>query len=57
MSLCPDFWEIGGDGKACIKGGKQDPKNGDYELEVKDIGCNKDAEYSCPVQIIHVEED
>lgn len=54
VGLCPKFWEMGEDGKAYLKGGIKNPKTGNYELEVKEVDCNKDAEYSCPVQIIHI---
>ncbi len=54
-AVCPKFWEMGNDGKANLKGAKQ-TKDGNFELEVKDIDCNKQAESSCPVQIIHVKK-
>lgn len=54
VALCPDFWEWDEDGKARPKGGKKNPKTRNYESEIKEFGCNKDAETSCPVQIIHV---
>ena len=51
-AVCPDYWEMGDDGKSVLKGGKKAGKN--FELEVKDAKCNKDAENACPVQCIHV---
>lgn len=51
-AVCPDFWEMGDDGKSVLKGGKKVGKN--FELTVKDAGCCKDAESTCPVQCIHV---
>lgn len=54
VALCPKYWEMGEDGKARPKGGKKNPKTGNYEIEIKEVGCNKDAEYSCPAQIIHL---
>jgi ferredoxin len=51
-AVCPDFWEMGDDGKSVLKGGKKIGKN--FELTVKDAGCCKDAENTCPVQCIHV---
>lgn len=54
IAVCPDFWEWDEDGKTRPKGGKKNPKTGDYELEIKDLSCNKDAEASCPTQIIHL---
>ncbi|MBU2564156.1 ferredoxin [Patescibacteria group bacterium] len=50
VAVCPDFWEMGQDGKATLKGSKENV------LEVQDPGCNKEAASSCPVQIITVEE-
>ncbi len=43
VAVCPDNWEMGDDGKA-------NPK----QTEVKEDGCNKEAESVCPVGIIHV---
>jgi len=51
-AVCPDFWEMGEDGKSVLKDGKKKGKN--FELEVKDPSCNKEAEGTCPVQCIHV---
>jgi len=51
-AVCPAFWEMGDDGKSVLKGGKKVGKN--FELTVKEAGCNKDAENTCPVQCIHV---
>jgi ferredoxin len=51
-AVCPDFWEMGDDGKSVLKGGKKAGSN--FELTVKDAGCCKDAESTCPVQCIHV---
>lgn len=53
VAVCPDFWVMNEDGKADLKGAK-DVGNGIFELEVDDVGCNKDAVSACPVQIIHV---
>jgi len=58
VALCPKFWEmVEGEMKARPIGGKKN-EAGDYELEVKEseIGCNKDAEEACPVQVIHIEK-
>jgi ferredoxin len=54
-AVCPDFWEMGNDGKAHLKGGDLD--GGIYSLEVdkKKVGCNFDAKDVCPVQVISVE--
>jgi len=56
VALCPKFWEmVDCDMKARPIGGKMN-REGEYELEVKEseLGCNKDAEESCPVQVIKI---
>jgi ferredoxin len=55
VAVCPDFWQMGDDGKSQLKGSK-DAGEGKFELEAKEAGCNKEAASSCPVQIITVEE-
>jgi len=43
------------DGKARLLNSKENPETkGNYELELKEIGCNLQAAESCPVQIIHL---
>ncbi len=44
-AICPDNWEMAEDGKASAK-----------KLELDEVGCNKQAAESCPVQCIHVKE-
>ena len=51
-ATCSKFWEMADDGKSKLKGSK--PKSGKFELEVGDLGCNKDAADVCPVNVIHV---
>ena len=51
-AMCPDFWEMVDDGKSKLSGAK--PKAGKFELEVNDLGCNKDAADACPVNVIHI---
>ncbi|HIH23330.1 TPA: ferredoxin [Candidatus Micrarchaeota archaeon] len=54
-AVCPEFWEMAGDGKSDLKGGK---KIGDTQvLELKEIKCNMEAAQSCPVNCIHIEEN
>lgn len=53
VALCPKFWEMGEDGKSNLKGGEQNSE-GNYKLEIKEIGCSQEAADSCPVQVIHV---
>jgi len=54
--VCPKYWGMGDDNKAKLKGAKyKDVSDGKLgELEIKEAGCNKDAEEGCPVQCIHV---
>lgn len=49
---CPAYWEMANDGKSKLKGSKA--KGANFELEVKELGCNKDAADVCPVNIIHI---
>ena len=51
-AVCPGFWEMADDGKSKLKGSKKEGNN--FELEVKEAGCNKEAEAGCPVECIHV---
>lgn len=50
-AVCPDYWEMGDDGKSDLKGAKKDA------LELKEAGCNTEAAQGCPVNCIHIEED
>jgi ferredoxin len=52
-AVCPEFFEMSGDGKATLKGSNK--KGNVEEFEVKDAKCCKEAENTCPVQCIHVE--
>lgn len=51
-AVCDKFWEMASDGKSKLKGSK--PKGDKSELEVSDLGCNKDAADACPVNVIHI---
>jgi ferredoxin len=53
-AVCPEFWEMGDDGKSKLKGAKKVGDN--FELELKEAGCNKEAASGCPVECIHVVE-
>ncbi len=46
VSVCPDNWEMGDDGKANCK-----------NTEVEEVGCNKQAAEICPAQCIKIVED
>ncbi len=55
--LCQKFWEMDYDkGKAVLKGGKKNDQTGEYELELENLECNKDAAEACPVSVIRIEE-
>ena len=57
--VCPEFWEMGSDGKAHLKGAEyKKVDDGELgELTVDDVKCNKDAEAGCPAKCIHVKEE
>lgn len=44
-AVCPDNWEMTGD------------KSKAKKTDLKEIGCNKEAEEGCPVNCIHVKEE
>jgi ferredoxin len=53
VALCPKFWEMNEEEmKARPIHGKKNDKTGKYELEIEEIGCNKDAADACPVRVI-----
>ena len=55
-AVCPEFWEMGTDGKAHLKKAKyKKTDEGELgELTVDDAGCNKEAASGCPAQCIQV---
>ncbi len=56
-AVCPEFWEMGDDGLANLKGGK--PVGENWELEIsteENRACNQEAADVCPVQVIKVEK-
>jgi len=55
VAICPEYWEMGDDGKAHLLNAKKDTKNNE-ELEVSDAGCNKEAVEICPVQCIKIKD-
>ncbi len=54
---CPDYWEMGEDGMSNLKGGKKNEETGNIELDVEEVGCNKEAEEGCPALCIHIKEE
>ena len=55
VAVCPDCWEMNSEGKAYLKNSKKIDEQ-KTELEISDIGCNKEAADSCPVDCIHISE-
>lgn len=55
VAVCSAHWEMGDDGKSILKNAKNN--GGKFELDLKDIACNKDAAQSCPVNCIHIMQD
>lgn len=55
----PEHWEMNADGKSDLKSGEnKSTDNGEeQELLVDDLGNNKEAESSCPVECIHSKEN
>lgn len=53
-ATCDDFFEMGDDGKANLKGGKKVDEA--EELEISEVKCAKEAAEVCPVDIIEVKE-
>ncbi len=53
--LCPNFWQMGEEGKAKLEEGEKNKETGNVERDVGSAGCNEEAAQSCPVECIHVE--
>lgn len=56
VNLCPKYFKMGQDGRTILKDSQEGSKKGNYQLEVEDPGCIKEAAEVCPVQIIHLVE-
>lgn len=54
VAVCPKYWELAEDGKSKLLGSKPVPKSKNYEIEIKEIGCNQEAADVCPVQCIRI---
>jgi ferredoxin len=50
-AACDKFWRME-EGKSSLKGGKK--VGSSFELELENLGCNKDAAEICPVNCIHI---
>ena len=53
-AVCPEFWKIGEDGKADLKGAKKEGDKQVLEIQEKDFRKNMDAAEACPVNVIHI---
>jgi ferredoxin len=53
-AVCSDYWSMENDGKSKLKGAKKIGKN--FELQLDDFGCIKNAADTCPVNCIHIIE-
>jgi ferredoxin len=51
-NLCEKYWQMAEDGKAKLLNSKE--KNGNWELEIKELDCNQEVADSCPVQCIQI---
>jgi len=54
-AVCPDYWEMAGDGKSHLKGSKKQGEQ--FFLDLPKAGCCNEAAQSCPVNCIHIEEN
>ena len=50
-AVCSQYWRMADDGKADLMGANND------KLELAEAGCNMEAAKSCPVNVIHIEEN
>jgi len=50
VAACPEFWEMGKDGKSVLKGNKNN------RLKLENPGCNKEAAEVCPVGVIEIKK-
>jgi len=58
-TVCPEYWEMGEDGKINLKGmsgktGRLGWQARDVGDDKKAIGCNRQAADICPVGVIHI---
>lgn len=49
-AACPEFWEMGKDGKSVLKGNKKNK----LEIGEKGLECNRKAAKACPANVIHI---
>ena len=56
VAVCPEFWEVGDDGKANPRKGIASGKFIEFEVDEKSGECNKEAADICPVQCIKVKK-
>ena len=54
-AVCPAFWSMQQDGKSSVAGGTRREDGWEtLEIDEKDLACNKDAAFACPVNVIHI---
>ena len=55
-AICPDFWEMDGEGMARLKEGKKVDNHWEREIDTEeDRAKNQEVVEACPVQIIKLE--
>lgn len=56
IAAFPERWEMADDGKADLKGGKQNDDNSEQVLEITEAEFQKmmDSAQACPVSVIHI---
>jgi len=55
VAICQNYWKMAEDNKSNLIGGKINLV-GNYELEIEESSCNKEAADSCPVNVIRIEK-
>ncbi len=53
-TICSSYWEMGDDSRANLKDSIEE--NDNFVKETEDLNCNGEAEQSCPVQCIHIND-
>ena len=54
QAICPKYWKINENGKACLKKSEHNLKTKNEELEIQKIDCNQEAADACPAQCIQI---
>lgn len=57
-TIAPKFWEMNDDGKSDIIGGEKKEKGWqERKISQEDFDINLEAAESCPVEVIHLDDD